>query len=210
MNALPNDRPFYLLNEDKNHCKPCTITASKECYRIYYYTHGPKGLFPLPSIPLIAQTLDGCTASSLHEARFGARLLSGHHHAYSPAYSPRDFPEWTEYSQTFTANSLQQVAFLQNLPTQKSLEIGLRINPLQHKALIHYMIHHPLFKTRGLAKHLKNKWPKGVNGLHVHNLCENDSHSLERTIQFLRTRCPVCVRSMSMDKPWGWPYDKST
>ena len=185
MTALPNDRPFYLLHEDKiqanlariqkvKSATNCTVLMALKAFSHYQVFH------------LLAETLDGCTASSLHEARLAHEYFPGRHHAYSPAYSPRDFPEWTNYCQTFVANSLQQVEFLQHLQIQNKLEVGLRINPLQPEA------NNPLYDPSSpqsrlgvITKHLKNQWPKGVNGLHLHNLCENDSHSLDRTIRAL-------------------------
>ena len=195
MNALPNDRPFYLLNEDKiianlariqqvKDATGCTILMALKAFSHYKV------------FPLLAQTLDGCTASSRHEARLAHEYFPGHHHAYSPAYSPRDFPEWIDYCQTFTANSLQQVDFLQNLPTQHNLEIGLRINPLQREASNPlYDPSSPQSRLGVTAKALKNQWPKGVTGLHVHNLCENDSHSLERTIEAIERDAPFALEA---------------
>ena len=90
MTALPNDRPFYLLNEDKiianlariqqvKDATGCTILMALKAFSHYQV------------FPLLAQTLDGCTASSLHEARLAHEYFPGHHHAYSPAYSPEIF-----------------------------------------------------------------------------------------------------------------------
>ena len=185
MTSIPTNIPFYLLNEEKiqanlariqqvKHATDCTVLMALKAFAHYQV------------FPLLAQTLDGCTASSLHEARLAHEYFAGDHHAYSPAYIPRDFPEWMQYCQTFTANSIQQVDFLQSIQSDKHLEIGLRINPLQSEAKSPlYDPSSPQSRLGVIAKHLKNQWPKGVTGLHMHNLCENDSHSLERTIRAL-------------------------
>ena len=195
MTALPNDRPFYLLNEDKiianlariqqvKDATGCTILMALKAFSHYKV------------FPLLAQTLDGCTASSRHEARLAHEYFPGHHHAYSPAYSPRDFPEWIDYCQTFTANSLQQVEFLQKIQAEKTLNIGLRLNPLQSEASNPlYDPSSPQSRLGVTAKALKNQWPKGVTGLHVHNLCENDSHSLERTIEAIERDAPFALEA---------------
>ena len=84
MTALPNDRPFYLLNEGKIQANLARIQQVKDATDCNVLM-ALKAFAHYQTFPLLAQTLDGCTASSLHEARLAHEYFLGHHHAYSPA-----------------------------------------------------------------------------------------------------------------------------
>ena len=64
--------------------------------------------------PLIAQYLDGCTASGIYEARLGyeemAKPFGKENHVFSPAYPEKDFDEILTYCDHIVFNSPRQWA----------------------------------------------------------------------------------------------------
>lgn len=143
-----------------------------------------KGFSMWSSFPLVKQYLVGCTASSVWEAELAADTFGGEIHAYSPAYKPNEIPRLLELCQHISFNSLGQFERYKEQTKAAGVSIGLRINPEQPEAdTALYDPSAPGSRLGIRAVDLEGADLSDVEGFHVHNLCENDSLSLQRTLQ---------------------------
>jgi carboxynorspermidine decarboxylase len=144
-----------------------------------------KGFSMYHTFPLLKQYLAGATASSLHEAQLIFEEMHCKAHAYSPAYKPEEFDELMSYSSHITFNSLSQFNSLKNrvLAYKDKISMGLRINP-QYAEVETDMYNPCVVGSRlGITREaLGDTLPDGIEGLHSHTMCENDSYVLERTL----------------------------
>ncbi len=144
-----------------------------------------KGFSMYAAFPLVKQYLSGATASSLNEARLIFEEMKCKAHVYAPAYKPEEFQELMSYSSHITFNSLNQWNLFKNdikeYPTK--ISCGLRINP-QYAEVETDMYNPCIVGSRlGITRDaLGETLPEGIEGLHSHTLCENDSYTLERTL----------------------------
>lgn len=133
--------------------------------------------------PTVKQYLSGATASSLHEARLAFEEMGNKCHAYTPAYLPAEFDEFMSYASHMTFNSLNQVARFASQAIDKGISCGIRINP--EYAEVETDMYNPCIAGSRLGirrSDLGDRLPEGIEGLHSHTLCENDSYVLERTL----------------------------
>jgi len=136
--------------------------------------------------PILKQYLAGATASSLHEARLAFEEMGNKCHAYTPAYLPAEFNEFMTYASHMTFNSLNQVDQFASLAINKGISCGIRINP--EYAEVETEMYNPCIAGSRLGirrSDLGDLLPEGVEGLHSHTLCENDSYVLERTLNVI-------------------------
>lgn len=155
-----------------------------------------KGYSLYHTFPLVRQYLDGATSSSLNEARLCFEEMGSRAHVYAPVYFESEFEELMGYSSHITFNSLNQwerfkdkvFEFNRNQP-EKAISCGLRINPQYSE--VETDMYNPCVPGSRLgitADVLGDKLPEGIEGLHFHTLCENNSHTLERTLEHVRKR----------------------
>ena len=136
--------------------------------------------------PLIAEYLDGVTSSSLFEARLGFEEMGKEVHIYAPAYREDEFDEIVRYSDHIVINSFEQwIKFRGKLESSnKKVESAIRINPEYSE--IETDIYNPCFKNSRMGttlEYLKDKDLQGLDGIHFHTMCEQNSDTLERTIK---------------------------
>jgi carboxynorspermidine decarboxylase len=148
-----------------------------------------KGFSMYSTFPLVKQYLAGSTASSLHEARLGYEEMGSKGHVYSPAYLDHEFEELSGYSSHISFNSLAQYAKFKDRAQAAGLSCGLRINP-QYSEIETDMYNPCIAGSRlGITRNqLPDTLPEGIEGLHSHTLCENDSFTLERTLNAIREK----------------------
>jgi carboxynorspermidine decarboxylase len=148
-----------------------------------------KGFSMYSTFPLVRQYLSGATASSLNEARLCFEEMKTKAHVYSPAYLEREFDEFCSYSSHITFNSLNQYAQFGERAKAKGLSCGIRINP-QYSEVETDMYNPCIAGSRlGMTREaLGQTLPEGIEGLHSHTLCENDSYTLERTLEAIEKR----------------------
>jgi carboxynorspermidine decarboxylase len=138
--------------------------------------------------PLIGRYISGTTASGLFEARLGyEHMTRGKTHVFSPAYTDADFSELAKICDCIVFNSYGQwEKFSGKIPA--GVSAGLRVNP--EKSTQNHAIYDPCapFSRLGAtAESLRGKDLTGIEGLHFHTLCEQDSDALEVTLdEFLR------------------------
>ena len=133
--------------------------------------------------PTVKNYLSGATASSLHEARLAFEEMGNKCHAYTPAYLPAEFDEFMSYASHMTFNSLNQVNQFASQAIVNGISCGIRINP--EYAEVETDMYNPCIAGSRLGirrSDLGDRLPEGIEGLHSHTLCENDSYVLERTL----------------------------
>ena len=145
--------------------------------------------------PIIREYVCHTTASSPYEARLSAEHFGGLTHTYSPAYEEDTFGEILRYSEHITFNSLSQLCrFLpmvrkfEALPGGHAVSVGLRVNPEYSE--IETDLYNPCAPGSrfGVKSDELAALPEGVEGLHFHCLCENDSSSLAEVLKRVEER----------------------
>jgi carboxynorspermidine decarboxylase len=144
-----------------------------------------KGFSMYKMFPMVKKYLSGATASSLNEARLIFEEMDCLAHTYAPAYKPEEFEELMGYSSHITFNSLNQFHQFKGQVDafDRKISMGLRINP-QYAEVSTDMYNPCVVGSRlGITREaLGDSLPEGIEGLHSHTMCENDSYVLERTL----------------------------
>lgn len=159
-----------------------------------------KGFSMYAAFPLIRKYLAGITASSLFEARLGFEEMGREVHVYAPAFVASEFDEILKYADHIVFNSFDQwtrykdkVKFIKN----KKIECGIRINPEYSE--IETPLYNPCYAHSRLGVTFSNFKPDeldGIDGLHFHTLCEQNSDALERTVPFIDEKFGPYIRQM--------------
>ena len=159
-----------------------------------------KGFSMFSVFPLVSRYLKGVTASSLFEARLGYEEMGKEVHSYSPAYVEEEFAEILGYCDHMTFNSFDQwnrfKDQIKNIKTKK-ISCGIRINPEYSE--IKTPIYDPCYKYSRLGVTLSNFRPEeleGIEGLHFHTMCEQNSDTLERTIKIVEQKFGGFIKTM--------------
>ena len=135
---------------------------------------------------LVGEYLDGVCASGLWEARLAREHYQGELTTYSPAYRSEDLPEILALSDTVIFNSPAQLArFGQEIASARAqgevFEIGLRLNPEQSESEVEKYDPCQVGSRLGFpVSQLRPEHLEGVDGLHIHALCEQDFEPLRR------------------------------
>ncbi|WP_044171596.1 carboxynorspermidine decarboxylase [Flectobacillus major] len=148
-----------------------------------------KGFSMYSTFPMVRQYLAGATASSLNEARLCFEEMQTKAHVYAPAYLEKEFDEMMGYASHLTFNSLNQFNQFGQRAIANGISCGLRINP-QYSEVETDMYNPCIAGSRlGITRNqLGDTLPEGIEGLHSHTLCENDSYTLERTLNAIVER----------------------
>ena len=148
-----------------------------------------KGFSMYSAFPLVREYLSGATASSLNEIKLVNEYMGAKAHAYIPAYRPDEFDEVVERSSHLTFNSWSQWERLKDRVAGKSVSCGMRVNP-QYSEVATDMYNPcvPGSRLGATRDQLPDQLPDGLEGIHFHTLCENDSFTLERTLTALESR----------------------
>jgi carboxynorspermidine decarboxylase len=143
-----------------------------------------KGFSMWSTFELVGQYLQGSTASAVWEARLGKEEIGKQVHAYSPAFKPADIDELVNLVDHISFNSLGQWQRYKQQILDSNVSAGLRVNPEHQEAeTALYDPSAPGSRLGIRAQDLHSADIKGVEGLHIHNLCESDSFATERTIK---------------------------
>jgi carboxynorspermidine decarboxylase len=135
---------------------------------------------------VVGEYLDGVCASGLWEARLAREHYRGHLTTYSPAYKREDLPEILRLSDSVIFNSPDQAARFADLIAAareqgQVFDIGLRLNPEHSEAEV--AKYDPCQRGSRLGfpvSQLRPEHLEGVDGLHVHALCEQGFEPLQR------------------------------
>lgn len=150
-----------------------------------------KGFSMFSTFPLVGQYLAGTTASSLFEARLGREEMGGEVHIFSPAYPEEDLDEILSICDHMVFNSFAQWEKHRErvCSSPRKIECGIRLNPEYSEA--HTAIYDPCSPFSRLGVTLKNFEPEkleGIDGLHFHTLCEQNSDALEHTAKVIEEK----------------------
>ncbi len=138
------------------------------------------------AFPIVREYIPYSTASSIHEARLAFEEMKSLAHTYSPAYTEKEFSTILKYSSHITFNSFSQ--FERFLPMAKNYErkvsLGIRINPEYSEVETDlYNPATPGSRMGVLASQMPENLTAEIEGLHFHTLCENNSYTLEKTLE---------------------------
>lgn len=136
--------------------------------------------------PLIAKYLDGVTSSGVMEARLGYEEMGKEVHTYAPAFADHEMDDVIRYSNHIVFNSFHQWnKFKDKVKNSgKQIECGLRLNPKYSE--IDTDIYNPCFTGSRLGitpEQFQSDQLDGIDGLHFHTMCEQNSDTLERTLK---------------------------
>ncbi len=194
MNLKEIPTPAYVIDEKKlkknleiladvQKRSGAKILLAQKAYSIYQ------------TYPLIAQYLSGCTASGIFEARLAHEEFHApdgskrENHVYEPAFKDDEMEELCEICDHIVFNSIKQLQH--HKPVWKKayeegkISVGLRINPEISTDDAHE-IYDPCASGSRLGIRLcdmPSRLPDGVEGLHFHNLCEQDFKPLLDTFK---------------------------
>ena len=159
-----------------------------------------KGFSMYSVFPVIGKYLKGVTSSSLFEARLGYEQMGKEVHVYAPAYADEEFDQLLKYCDHIVFNSFDQwERFKGKVKAAGSgeIECGIRINPEYSE--ISTPIYNPCYKHSRLGVTLSNFKPEqleGLDGLHFHALCEQNSDTLERTVRVVDEKFGKYIKGM--------------
>ena len=127
---------------------------------------------------VVGEYLDGVCASGLWEARLAREFYAGHLTTYAPAYRREDLAEILRLSDNVIFNSPDQISRFADLIAQaredgETFQIGLRLNPECSQAEVAKYDPCQLGSRLGFpVSQLKPEHLDGIDGLHIHALCE--------------------------------------
>ncbi len=166
-------RNLDILAEIKQ-CTGCRILLALKAFAMF------------DAFPLLRRTLDGCCASSLHEARLAREEFGGEVHVFGAAFSAAEMAELAPLADHVTFNSFAQWERFRALSRpdgERPVACGLRINPEHSEGQA------PLYDPCAPGSRLgirradfAGRSLDGLTGLHFHNLCEQNADALERTL----------------------------
>ncbi|QWC57891.1 carboxynorspermidine decarboxylase [Erythrobacter sp. 3-20A1M] len=137
--------------------------------------------------PILGEYLDGVCTSGLWEARLASEFYDGEISTYCAAYKPEDLEEVCRLSDHVIFNSPQQIVRASAILEQAKLtggdfDVGLRINPQVPTGEVpRYDPSSPGSRLGFPIDQLEPEMMEGIDGIHFHNLCEQDFEPLART-----------------------------
>lgn len=143
---------------------------------------------------LVGRYLDGVATSGLYESRLARDHYHGEIATYCSGYKKSDMAEICAISDHVIFNTpFQHAAMKGELAAARArgetFEVGLRLNPMHSEGEVQkYDPAQPHSRLGFPADQLKAEHLEGVDGIHVHSLCEQDFPPLRRTWEALKPR----------------------
>lgn len=133
---------------------------------------------------IIREYLPTCTASSLNEALLCYNHFKAKAHVYAAAYMPSEFDEIMDCASHLTFNSVSQYErFRPRVEARGGLTCGIRVNPEYSEVTTElYNPCAPGSRLGATRESIGERLPDGVEGLHFHALCENNSYTFEKVL----------------------------
>ena len=165
----------------------CKILLAQKAFSMYYY------------YPLIGSYLTGTTASSLFEAKLGKEEMGGEVHIFNPAYQESEMEEIISLCDHMVFNTPKQWLKYKEVikKSGKKISCGLRINPQYSE--IEVELYNPCAKGSRLGTTLDNMREEdleGLEGLHFHTMCEQNSDVLVRTLKIVEEKFGFLLKKM--------------
>lgn len=183
LKALPT--PCYVVDEARliknlellRHVQQetgCHILLAQKCFSMFRL------------YPLMGEYLAGTTASGIFEARLGHEEMGKENHVFAPAFKTEDMQELVQICDHIVFNSIAQLEKYRELWQNANTSVGIRINPECSTQEAEHAIYDPCAVGSRLGVTLANfpeELPEGVEGLHFHTLCEQNSDDLVTTFK---------------------------
>ncbi|MFL0670365.1 MAG: carboxynorspermidine decarboxylase [Erythrobacter sp.] len=137
--------------------------------------------------PIIGEYLDGVSTSGLWEARLASEFYDGEIATYSAAFKPEELEEICRLSDHVIFNSPFQHSRARLILEQAAangapVSVGLRINPqVATGEVAKYDPSAPGSRLGFPLDQLTEEHMEGIEGIHFHNLCEQDFEPLKAT-----------------------------
>jgi carboxynorspermidine decarboxylase len=156
-----------------------------------------KGFAMFSTFPLIRQYLHGCCASGINEALLAYEEFQKEVHVYAPAFKAEEIQRLLPIADHISFNSLTQ--WRTHRPALDAARAagrhapspGLRVNPEHSEVEVAlYDPCSPGCRLGTRAQALIDEDLSGLEGLHFHALCEQNSDVLERTLAAVEKRFP--------------------
>lgn len=180
--------PVYLIDEAKleNNLK---ILQRVQQHTGCHILLAQKAFSMFRVYPLVRKYLCGTASSGLYEARLAYEEMGGENHVFCPAYTASEMTELCRICDHIIFNSLSQLerhrSQWEKAAAESGLSVGLRINP-EYSTQKGHAIYDPCAPGSRLGirrTDLPNTLPKGVEGLHLHTLCEQNADALAETFR---------------------------
>jgi carboxynorspermidine decarboxylase len=152
-----------------------------------------KGFAFWSAFPWVREVLHGATASSLHEARLAKEEMRKEVHVYSVAFTDREFPHVLSIADHIVFNSFSQWRrFKPQVMAERAggagreprhVSCGIRVNPGHSEVTT--PLYDPCYSNSRLGVTREEFRPEdldGIDGLHFHAHCGNNSDTLERVV----------------------------
>jgi carboxynorspermidine decarboxylase len=190
--------PYWLLEEEllERNLKILSFIKEQTGIKILLAL---KGYALWQSFDLVSKYLDGCCASGLHEAILSNEEFRRETHTYSPAFKEDELENIANISNHLVFNSINQFNSLSSLAKMynPNISLGLRVNPEYSKSPVE--IYNPCGLYSRLGTTLRNfdkSIIEGIDGLHFHALCEQDSLALEEVLEIFEERFGSYLNNM--------------
>ena len=137
--------------------------------------------------PIIGEYLDGVSTSGLWEARLASEFYDGEIATYSAAFKPEELEEVCRLSDHVIFNSpyqYQRARLILDAAAANGapVSVGLRINPqVPTGEVAKYDPSAPGSRLGFPLDQLTEEHMEGIEGIHFHNLCEQDFEPLKAT-----------------------------
>ena len=152
----------------------CHILLAQKCFSMFRL------------YPLMGEYLAGTTASGIFEARLGHEEMGKENHVFAPAFRTEDMQELVQICDHIVFNSIAQLEKHRSIWQNSKASVGIRINPECSTQEAEHAIYDPCAVGSRLGVTLANfpeELPEGVEGLHFHTLCEQNSDDLITTFK---------------------------
>lgn len=154
-----------------------------------------KGFSMFSTFPLVRQYLHGCCASGIHEALLAHEEFGREVHVYAPAFKVAEMQQILPIADHLSFNSpAQWQKFRPMLEAARAAgqhvpSPGIRVNPEHSEVEVSlYDPCSPGCRLGARADSMRDADLAGLEGLHFHALCEQDSDVLERTLAAVEQR----------------------
>ncbi len=149
----------------------CKILLAQKAFSAFY------------CYPLIGKYLDGTTASGLYEAKLGYEEMGKENHVFSAAYLEDEMDEILEICDHVVFNSFREWEKYREKAIKSGKSCGIRVNP-EHSTQEHGIYDPCAVGSRlgVIRSQFKPELLDGVEGLHFHTLCEQNSNDLITTL----------------------------
>lgn len=159
-----------------------------------------KGFSMSSTFPLIRTALDGTCASSVNEAMLGRERFGGEVHAFAAAFGKKDVETFLTLCDHLVFNSFSLWERFRGEVTAhpRKVSCGIRVNPEKSMGAT------PIYDPCGPGSRLgvrreafRKDLLDGIDGLHFHALCEQDSTELQPVLEAFEEKFGEFLPSMT-------------